>query len=70
VVRIVATGGKDATNQDNGRLVRLWEAEGYAENLLVGYKSFLRANGGLLDVTDNGSPAAPDAPIKYLQNAA
>ena len=69
VVRIVASGGKDATNQNNGRLVRLWEAEGYAENLLVGFKSFLRANGGLLDVTDNGSPATPDAPIKYLQNA-
>jgi hypothetical protein len=70
VVRTVETGGNDVTNADNGRLVRLWEVPGYAEKLLVGFKSFLRANGGLLDVTDNGSPASPDSPIKYLQNAA
>lgn len=70
IVRTVATGGKGADNQDNGRIARLWETPGFAESLLVGLKSWLRCNGGLLDVTDNGSLATADSPVKFLQNAA
>lgn len=39
---------KDRGDEETGRLIRITEAEGYVENLLVGFKTFLRANGALL----------------------
>jgi HK97 family phage major capsid protein len=64
VVRVVRDGG----DKESGRLIRITEAPGYAENLLTGFKSFLRCNGALL-AAQSGSPAASDAPVKYLQNS-
>jgi hypothetical protein len=65
VVRVV----KDRGDGDSGRLIRITQAVGFPENLLVGFKSFLRANGALL-CAQAGSPQSTDSPIKYLQNAA
>jgi hypothetical protein len=63
-VRVVKDGGE----KESGRLIRIKEAAGYPENLLVGFKSFLRCNGALL-AAQSGSPLASDSPVKYLQNS-
>lgn len=52
-----------------GRLIRMTEAPGLAENLKVGFKSYARMNGALL-VAQAGSPLGASCPVKYLQNAA
>jgi hypothetical protein len=52
-----------------GRLLRLTEAVGTAEKLMVGFKSFARVNGALL-AAQAGSPQGVLSPVKYLQNAA
>jgi hypothetical protein len=64
VVRVVKDGGE----KESGRLIRITEAQGYIENLLVGFKSFLRCNGALL-AAQAGSPLMSDSPVKYLQNS-
>lgn len=51
-----------------GRLVRLTEAVGTAEKLMVGFKSFARVNGALLAALA-GSPLGVSSPVKYLANA-
>jgi HK97 family phage major capsid protein len=64
VVRVVRDGG----DLESGRLIRITEAQGYLENLLVGFKSFLRCNGALL-AAQGGSPVGTLAPVKYLANS-
>ncbi len=61
---------KGSGDTKSGQLVRLWETPGFVENLVVGFKCFMRAQGALMDVFDDGSPAVSNSPVKYLQMAA
>lgn len=70
IFRTVNTGGTSHDNAGNGQIVRLWEAPGFVENLLVGFKTFQRVQGTLMDVFTGGSPEVSSSPVKYLQMAA